>query len=160
MKLTINYLSAGRVASLFLTVYLHHNLKIYFLLCLAVDKTNRTVKQGCAIIDASVLALKMQYKNMMGFYKKMIKFLFYKIGKLWMLEISEIGYFPKYMLGSWVWIWIGQNKFGLQMAQIPNGISNPDTRPFEIQNNSRHLVKNHLKSRQSCSNFEWLGLQL
>ena len=43
------------------------------------------------------------------------------------------------------------------MVWIWNGIWNPEAQPFEIWTNGCHFVKNHLKSRQKCPDFEWSG---
>ena len=46
------------------------------------------------------------------------------------------------------------------MVRIWNGILNPEAQPFEIRTNSRHFVKNHLKSGYKPLDFEWLGFQM
>ena len=43
------------------------------------------------------------------------------------------------------------------MVQIFNGIWNLVSQPFEIQTNGHHFVRNHLKSGQKHSDFEWSG---
>ena len=42
------------------------------------------------------------------------------------------------------------------MVQVLNGVWNQEAQPFEIRTNGRHFVKNHLKSGQKRSDFEWL----
>ena len=46
------------------------------------------------------------------------------------------------------------------MVDNCNGIWNPEGQPFEIPTNARHFVKNHLKSRQKCPDFEWPSFQM
>ena len=64
-------------------------------------------------------------------------------------------------LKSWlVLISNGQKEFGLQMVHILNGIWNPEALPFEIRTKDHHFVKNLLKSRQKCPDFERSGFQM
>ena len=35
-----------------------------------------------------------------------------------------------------------------------------ETTPFEIQTTECHFVKDHLKSRQKCLDFEWSGFRM
>ena len=46
------------------------------------------------------------------------------------------------------------------MILILNGILNLERHPFEIQTNSCHFVKKHLKSRQKHLDFEWSSFQM
>ena len=50
-----------------------------------------------------------------------------------------------------------QKEVGLKMVWISNGIWNPEVQPFEIRH---HFVRNQLKSRQKCLDFEWSGFQI
>ena len=56
-----------------------------------------------------------------------------------------------------VWILNGRKEVGLQMVRILNGIWNLEAQPFEIRINGCHFIKNHLKSGQNCTDFEWFG---
>ena len=46
------------------------------------------------------------------------------------------------------------------MDWILKRIWNQEDQPFEIWTYCRHFVKNHLKSGQKCSDFEWSGLPM
>ena len=59
---------------------------------------------------------------------------------------------------QWDPILNGPKEVGLQMAQILNGIWDPEAQLFEIQTNGCHFVKKHLKSGQKRQYFKWLGL--
>ena len=45
------------------------------------------------------------------------------------------------------------------MVWILNGILNTEAQPIEVWTNGCQFVKNHLKSGQKCTNFEWSGFR-
>ena len=51
----------------------------------------------------------------------------------------------------------GQKEIGLQTVWILNRIWNPEAWPFEIHIKTTIFVKNHLKSRLKCPEFESVG---
>ena len=70
------------------------------------------------------------------------------------------GLYSKDLKSRLVWIWTVKKEVGLQMVWILMWIWNLDTQQFEIQTNGCNFVKNHLKSRQKCPNFEWSSFRM
>ena len=71
------------------------------------------------------------------------------------IALRDINNKQQYLKSGLVWISDGQKEVGLQMVWISNEIWNSWAWPFEIQPNACHFVKNNLKSRQKCPDFEW-----
>ena len=46
------------------------------------------------------------------------------------------------------------------MVWVLNGILNLEAQPLNIRTNGHQFVKNHLKSRQKRSDFEWSSFQM
>ena len=46
------------------------------------------------------------------------------------------------------------------MVWILNGILNLEAQSLKILTNGHQFVKNHLKSTQKCSDFEWSSFQM